>query len=117
MSGDRVIRFGTAAVVCAVAVFAAVVSYSHIYGLGRAHGAGSYAMEPAGTRKVPRSSKSASPRTRHGTPPPAAYGGSVPTYVAASVRPKQRMPPMMSHEQRETPLARATVKLLNMLDI
>ena len=27
-----------AAVVCAVAVFAAVVSYSHIYGLGRAHG-------------------------------------------------------------------------------
>ena len=32
------IRFGTAAVVCAVAAFAAVVSYSHIYGLGRAHG-------------------------------------------------------------------------------
>ena len=38
MSGDRVIRFATAAVVCAVAVFAAVISYSHIYGLGRAHG-------------------------------------------------------------------------------
>ena len=38
MSGDRVIRFATAAVVCAVAGFAAVVSYSHIYGLGRAHG-------------------------------------------------------------------------------
>ncbi|MGH3193255.1 MAG: DUF2637 domain-containing protein [Streptosporangiaceae bacterium] len=38
VSGDRVIRFGTAAVVCAVAGFAAVVSYSHIYGLGRAHG-------------------------------------------------------------------------------
>ena len=38
MSGDRVIRFATAAVVCAVAAFAAVVSYSHIYGLGRAHG-------------------------------------------------------------------------------
>jgi Protein of unknown function (DUF2637) len=35
---DRVIRFATAAVVCAVAAFAAVVSYSHIYGLGRAHG-------------------------------------------------------------------------------
>jgi Protein of unknown function (DUF2637) len=33
-----VIRFTTAAVVCAVAAFAAVVSYSHIYGLGRAHG-------------------------------------------------------------------------------
>lgn len=32
------IRFATAAVVCAVAAFAAVVSYSHIYGLGRAHG-------------------------------------------------------------------------------
>jgi hypothetical protein len=32
------IRFTTAAVVCAVAAFAAVVSYSHIYGLGRAHG-------------------------------------------------------------------------------
>ena len=32
------IRFATAAVVCAVAAVAAVVSYSHIYGLGRAHG-------------------------------------------------------------------------------
>jgi len=38
VNGDRVIRFTTAAVVCAVAAFAAVVSYSHIYGLGRAHG-------------------------------------------------------------------------------
>lgn len=38
MSGDRVIRVATAAVVCAVAGFAAVVSYSHIYGLGRTHG-------------------------------------------------------------------------------
>jgi len=28
----------TAAVVCAVTAFAAVISYSHIYGLGRAHG-------------------------------------------------------------------------------
>ncbi len=32
------IRFTTAAVVCAVAAFAAVVSYSRIYGLGRGHG-------------------------------------------------------------------------------
>jgi hypothetical protein len=38
VSGDRVIRVATAAVVCAVAAFAAVVSYSHIYGLGRGHG-------------------------------------------------------------------------------
>lgn len=38
MTGDRVIRFTKAAVVCAVAAVAAVVSYSHIYGLGRAHG-------------------------------------------------------------------------------
>jgi Protein of unknown function (DUF2637) len=38
VSGDRIIRFAMAAVVCAVAAFAAVVSYSHIYGLGRAHG-------------------------------------------------------------------------------
>ena len=38
MTGDRVIRLATAAVVCAVAAFAAVVSYSHIYGLGRVHG-------------------------------------------------------------------------------
>ena len=38
MSGDRIIRFATAAVVCAVAAFAAVVSYSHIYGLGREYG-------------------------------------------------------------------------------
>ena len=38
MNGDRVIRFLTAAGVCVVAAFAAVVSYSHIYGLGREHG-------------------------------------------------------------------------------
>jgi hypothetical protein len=38
VSGDRFIRLATAAVVCAVAGFAAAVSYSHIYGLGRAHG-------------------------------------------------------------------------------
>jgi hypothetical protein len=38
VTGDRVIRLATAAVVCAVASFAAVVSYSHIYGLGRTHG-------------------------------------------------------------------------------
>ncbi len=38
MSGDRLIRAAAAAVVCAVAGFAAVVSYTHIYGLGRAHG-------------------------------------------------------------------------------
>ena len=38
MTGDRAIRLGTAAVVLAVAAFAAVVSYSHIYDLGRAHG-------------------------------------------------------------------------------
>jgi hypothetical protein len=38
VSGDRVIRLATAAVACAVAAFAAVVSYSHIYRLGRAHG-------------------------------------------------------------------------------
>jgi hypothetical protein len=38
VTGDRVIRFTTAAVVCAVAAFAAVVSYSHIYSLGRDHG-------------------------------------------------------------------------------
>jgi Protein of unknown function (DUF2637) len=38
VTGDRVIRCTTASVVCAVAAFAAVVSYSHIYGLGRAHG-------------------------------------------------------------------------------
>jgi hypothetical protein len=38
VTGDRVIRLTTAAVVCAVAAFAAAVSYSHIYGLGRTHG-------------------------------------------------------------------------------
>lgn len=38
MTGDRAIRVLTAAVVLAVATFAAVVSYSHIYDLGRAHG-------------------------------------------------------------------------------
>jgi Protein of unknown function (DUF2637) len=38
VSGDRLIRLATAAVVCAVAGFAAVVSYSHIYDLGRFHG-------------------------------------------------------------------------------
>lgn len=38
MTGDRLIRAGTALVVVAVASFAAVVSFSHIYDLGRAHG-------------------------------------------------------------------------------
>jgi hypothetical protein len=38
VSGERLIRAATAAVVCAVAGFAAVVSYSHIYDLGHAHG-------------------------------------------------------------------------------
>jgi Protein of unknown function (DUF2637) len=38
MTGDRLIRASAAAVVTAVAAFAAVVSYSHIYDLGRAHG-------------------------------------------------------------------------------
>jgi hypothetical protein len=38
VTGDRAIRLGTAPVVLAVAAFAAVVSYSHIYDLGRAHG-------------------------------------------------------------------------------
>jgi Protein of unknown function (DUF2637) len=40
VSGDRVIRLATAALVCAVGAVAAVVSYSRIYGLGRAHGQG-----------------------------------------------------------------------------
>jgi hypothetical protein len=35
---DKAIRLLTTAVVLAVATFAAVVSYSHIYDLGRAHG-------------------------------------------------------------------------------
>lgn len=38
MTGDRLIRVATAAVVTAVASFAAIVSYSHIYDLGRVHG-------------------------------------------------------------------------------
>jgi hypothetical protein len=38
MPADRLIRAATALVVTAVAAFAAVVSYSHIYDLGRAHG-------------------------------------------------------------------------------
>ena len=38
VSGDRVIRLETAAAVCPVAAFAAVVSYSPICGLGRAQG-------------------------------------------------------------------------------
>lgn len=38
MSGDRIIRIVTAVVVFAVAAFAAIVSYSHIYDLARAHG-------------------------------------------------------------------------------
>jgi Protein of unknown function (DUF2637) len=38
MTGDRAIRASTAAVVTAVATFAAIVSYSHIYDLGRGHG-------------------------------------------------------------------------------
>jgi predicted small integral membrane protein len=35
---DRLIRLLTGAIVLAVATFAAIVSYTHIYDLGRAHG-------------------------------------------------------------------------------
>jgi hypothetical protein len=38
VTGDRLIRCATATVVLAVAGFAAVVSYSHIYDLGHSHG-------------------------------------------------------------------------------
>jgi Protein of unknown function (DUF2637) len=38
MSADRSIRVATGAVVLTVAAFAAIVSYSHIYDLARAHG-------------------------------------------------------------------------------
>jgi hypothetical protein len=38
VTGDRLIRVATAAVVTAVAAFAAVVSYFHVYDLGRTHG-------------------------------------------------------------------------------
>ena len=38
MTGDRAIRAASAGVVTAVAAFAAVVSYSHVYDLGRLHG-------------------------------------------------------------------------------
>jgi ribose/xylose/arabinose/galactoside ABC-type transport system permease subunit len=38
VTGDRWIRWSTAAVVLAVAAFAAVISYTHMYDLGRAHG-------------------------------------------------------------------------------
>jgi hypothetical protein len=38
VSGDRLNRVAAAVVVCAVAGFAAVVSYTHIYDLGRLHG-------------------------------------------------------------------------------
>jgi hypothetical protein len=48
VSGDRVVRCTTAAVVCAVAAFAALVSYSHIDGLGRVHGQDGTAARLAG---------------------------------------------------------------------
>ena len=38
MTADKVIRFVTALAVLTVAVIAAIVSYSHVYDLGRAHG-------------------------------------------------------------------------------
>jgi hypothetical protein len=38
VTGDQLIRGATAAVVVTVAAFAAVVSYSHIYDVGRVHG-------------------------------------------------------------------------------
>jgi hypothetical protein len=50
VNGDKVIRAAMAAVVIAVAGFAAVVSYSHIYGPGRAHG-----QEGAAARLLPLS--------------------------------------------------------------
>ena len=38
VTGDRLLRAATAAVVTAVASFAAIVSYSHVFDLGRVHG-------------------------------------------------------------------------------
>lgn len=38
LSADQVLKLATAAVVLAVATFAAIVSYSHIFDLGRVHG-------------------------------------------------------------------------------
>ncbi len=38
MTGDRGDSLRDGGLVCAVAAFAAVLSYSHSYGLGRAHG-------------------------------------------------------------------------------
>jgi hypothetical protein len=46
-----VIRLATAAVVCAVAAFAVVVSYSHIYGLGRSTRAGWYGGSAAAAER------------------------------------------------------------------
>ena len=45
------IRLATAAVVCAVAAFAVVVSYSHIYGLGRSTRAGWYGGSAAAAER------------------------------------------------------------------
>ena len=50
MNGDKLIRAAMTVVVVTVAGFAAVVSYSHIYGLGRAHG-----QEGAAARLLPLS--------------------------------------------------------------
>ncbi len=53
MNGDKLIRAAMTAVVVAVAGFAAVVSYSHIYGLGRAHGQdGAAAVVPGDVREA-----------------------------------------------------------------
>ena len=70
MTGDRLIRAGTAAVVAAVAAFAAIVSYSHIYDLGRLHGqAGTAArLLPLSVDGLILAASLAEPVNLHGAP-------------------------------------------------
>lgn len=112
VSGDRVIRFATAAVVCAVAAFAAVVSYSHIYGPGRAHGQdGTAARLLRSSRVGPHGRKVADGRSHAAREQPdhAQARRARPVWPAGSERAFQRPPELLGDAR--TPLRRGRVRL------
>jgi hypothetical protein len=84
-------RSATTAVVCAEAAFAAVVSYSRIYGLGRAHGQDGTAARPLPLSVNGLIGRLARAAARGPQPSPSA-GDGTPSYL-----PRQRAsPPRLS---------------------
>jgi hypothetical protein len=81
-------RIATAAVVCAVAGFAVVVSYSHIYDLGRVHG-----HDGTSARLLPLSVRQADPGHVAGALYEAGNGRDAPHLVQVKLGSRDRLDP------------------------